>query len=107
MGTGQEGLLGAIQSAFRTGQYRFTVHGLREATADEISARNVLDAIISNRAEVVEDYPDDPRGPSCLILGWMSNERPLHIVVSYPPDVAVITTYRPSPERWTNYKKRR
>ena len=102
----QESLLEAIQAAFRQGRYRLTVHGLREATADEIASEDIRTAIISEEAEVVEDYPDDPRGSSCLILGWAVAGRPLHVVVSYPPDVTVITAYAPDPERWEQYRKR-
>ena len=52
------------------------------------------------QSEIIEDYPDDPRGHSCLILGFTSEHRPLHIVVSRPPDPSVITVYEPGPEEW-------
>src|SRR3990172_6633836 len=104
----QEGsVLQAIQSAFRLGQYRFTAHGLREATADELAIEEIVDAIIREDAEIVEDYPQDARGPCCLILGWTTAQRPFHAVVSYPPDVAVITAYEPDPARWEEYRKRK
>ncbi len=103
----REDLLEAIQSAFRQGEHRFTVHAIREATAEGIAVESVRTAIMSYEADIVEDYPDDPRGASCLILGWMRGERPLHAVVSYPPDIAVITLYEPDPGRWEAYKTRR
>ena len=34
--------------------------------------------------EIIEDYPDDYYGPSCLISGTTANDRPLHIQCSYP-----------------------
>ena len=100
-------LLRAIQSAFQERQLRFTVHGLREATADEITVQAVRDAIIGGDVEVIEDYPDYPRGPSCLLLAWIADRTPLHVLVSYPPDVAVITVYVPDAERWIDYRARR
>jgi len=106
METGK-GLLQETQSAFRQRQHRFTAHGLREATADTIAIEDIRSAIISEEAEIVEDYPDDPRGPSCLILAWTPSGRPLHLVVSYPPDVAVITVYEPDPEAWADFRARR
>jgi hypothetical protein len=29
---------------------------------------------------LIESYPNDPRGPSCLILGHPLEGRPLHVV---------------------------
>lgn len=34
---------------------------------------------------IIEDYPDDKYGPSCLILGFTLAGRPLHSQCSYPP----------------------
>jgi len=84
-----------------------TVHGLQEATAEEIAIADIRDAIMGQDAEILEDYPDDPRGPSCLVLAWMADSRPLHVVVSHPPDVAVITAYVPDRDRWADFRKRR
>ncbi len=100
-------LLRAIQREFRERRHRFTLHGLQEATADEITVHDVRDAIMGDDVEIIEDYPDDPRGPSCLLLAWASDRTPLHVVVSYPPDPAVITAYVPDPERWIDLRTRR
>jgi len=43
-----------------------------------ISVAEVRQAIASG--EVIEDYPDDKYGPSCLISGFTQAERPLHII---------------------------
>lgn len=29
--------------------------------------------------EVLEEYPDDPRGQSCLVLGFMPRGRAVHV----------------------------
>jgi len=59
--------------------------------------------------EVIEDYPDDKYGPSCLILGFTEAGRPLHIHCSYParPVIKVITVYEPDPGEWVNNRERR
>ena len=58
--------------------------------------------------EVIEDYPDDKYGPSCLILGYTRDGRLLHIQVTYPPEVKVITVYEPSQEEWNQgFRKRK
>ena len=53
--------------------------------------------------EVIEDYPQDPRGHSCLMLGFGFQDRPVHVVCS-PKDeyLAIITAYLPDPEEWTD-----
>ena len=103
----QADLLRSVQSEFRQGRYRITVHGLQEATKDRISDEEMTEAILDEDAEIVEDYPDDPRGSSCLILGWTDSGRPLHVVVAYPPDPAVITVYAPDTDRWLDNRTRR
>ena len=59
--------------------------------------------------EVIEDYPNDKYGPSCLVLGFTSERRPLHVQCSYPsrPLVKIITLYEPDPRLWIDYRKRR
>jgi hypothetical protein len=76
-------------------------------TQRHISVREVEGALLSNNAEMIEDYPEDPRGASCLILGLTANGRPLHVQCTYPPDVAVITSYAPNPEEWTDWRLRK
>jgi len=103
----REALLRDIQSEFRTSPRRFSLHAVMEATADRLPVGEVIRAIVDPNAEIIEDYPDDPRGRSCLILGWPAEGGPIHVVVSYPPDPAVITVYRPDPERWVEYRERK
>lgn len=59
--------------------------------------------------EVIEDYPEDKYGPTCLILGFTQAGRPLHVQCSYPSRVLVkiVTLYEPDPEAWIDFKVRR
>ncbi len=60
--------------------------------------------------EVIEDYPEDHYGPSCLIFGYTEKGRPLPIQTSYPQQnpVKVITLYEPTSERWlADFKTRK
>ena len=52
--------------------------------------------------EVIEDYPDDKYGPSCLLFAYTAGNRPLHVVCSYPqrPFVKIITAYEPTLAAW-------
>ena len=57
---------------------------------------------VINEGEIIEDYPDDVRGHSCLILGEGDAGRPVHVVCA-PKDeyLAVISAYLPDPEKWS------
>jgi len=100
-------LLRSIRAEFLEGRYRFTLHAVQEATRDRTAVEDVVSAILDENAVIIEDYPEDARGPSCLILGWTQSGSPLHLVVAYPPDPAVITAYRPDPDKWVDYRTRR
>ena len=65
-----------------------------------ISAAEVR-STIEETGEVIEDYPDDVRGHSCLILGRGEEGRPIHVLCS-PKDefLAIITAYVPSADEW-------
>ena len=59
-----------------------------------------VQAVISHGV-VVEDYPEDARGHSCLVLGWGDEGSPIHVVCAPKSDyLAVITAYLPSQEQW-------
>ena len=89
-------------------QYEFSKHAVDQSIIRDISVAEVEDAIAS-RNEVIEDYPDDKYGPSCLILGFTDAGRPLHIQCSYPsrPLIKIITLYQPDPELWIEKRIRR
>lgn len=57
---------------------------------------------------IIEEYPDDPRGPSCLILGLVG-ERPLHVLCGRleSDEILIITAYEPNREEWQNDWKTR
>ncbi|MBW4602843.1 MAG: DUF4258 domain-containing protein [Calothrix sp. FI2-JRJ7] len=58
--------------------------------------------------EVIEDYPEDARGHSCLILGLVQSNRPIHVVCAPKDDyLAIITAYLPDPNQWSSDFRRR
>jgi hypothetical protein len=65
--------------------------------------------LVIENGEVIEDYPADPRGHSCLILGHGEENRSIHVVCSPKEDfLAIITAYIPSEDDWEkNFKVRR
>ena len=102
-------LLLDIKQKVRTKSYRLTSHAEREREADQITVREIEEALLSERCEVIENYPDDPRGASCLVLGFTGEGLPLHLVcgVSLPDVMVIITVYRPHPDKWFDWRIRK
>ena len=51
--------------------------------------------------ELIEDYPEDARGHSCLLHGRGVDERDIHVVCAPKEDfLAVITAYLPTEDDW-------
>jgi hypothetical protein len=101
-------LLDEIRKKMAVRQYEFSKHAVDQTIIRGISVAE-LEQAISTRSEVIEDYPDDKYGPSCLILGFTSAGRPLHVHCSYPtrPLIKVVTVYEPDPDLWVDLKIRK
>jgi hypothetical protein len=83
-------------------------HAYDEAVADDVSVVDVIDRTASG--EVIEDYPDDSRGPSCLVLLRVGAEDAVHAVWAFDAGSAraiLVTVYRPDPDRWSDDLKQR
>ena len=100
-------LIEGAQEKIRARDYRFTLHAGDRMTERGISVREIEDAFLSSNVEVIEEYPEDPRSPSFLVLGMTGSGRPLHIQCTYPPNVAIITAYEPNAEEWIDLRTRR
>ena len=96
-----------IRSKVAADQFEFSEHAVDQSIIRHISVQELREAITT--ASIIEDYPDDKYGPSCLVLGFTREGRPIHVQVSYParPLLKVITLYEPDPTRWINFNKRR
>lgn len=71
-----------------------------------ISPDEVADIVM--HGEPIEDYPSDPRGHSCLILGFGAAGRAVHVVCSPKDDyLAIITAYLPDTAQWSDDFRRR
>ena len=76
-------------------------HAVRQMSRPDrmISISDVRKAV--EQGELVEDYPEDARGHSCLILGHGIDGTPIHVVCSPKTDyLAIITAYIPSSQEW-------
>ena len=101
-------LLDDIQRKIATREYEFSKHAMDQTIIRGISVAELEEAI-SSQSEVIEDYPEDKYGPSCLILGLSMCGRPLHIQCSYPsrPLIKIVTVYEPDPELWIDLRIRK
>ncbi|OGQ85825.1 MAG: hypothetical protein A2289_09150 [Deltaproteobacteria bacterium RIFOXYA12_FULL_58_15] len=84
-------------------QLLFLPHAIRQMTRRDpmIAAKEVQHVVTTG--EVIENYPEDPRGHSCLMLGTGDGGRGLHVVCS-PKDeyLAIITAYVPNRSLWSS-----
>lgn len=76
-------LLQELQSIIASGRYEFTWHATERMEERNIVVLDVEEAILAEAAEIIEDYPDDYRGASCLVLGWTADGRTLHVQLCY------------------------
>jgi hypothetical protein len=87
-------------------EFELTQHAHEERQAENIEAAEIKEAILTGG--VLEDYPNDPRGASCLILGYAGG-RAIHVVCGWSPTgwARVITVYLPMPSKWVDERTRR
>ena len=99
-----------IRRAFCDGSYLFTTTGFPKMLKRGLKAEDLEEAVCHDAPEIIEDYPEDERGPACLVLGWADLTRPLHIEVGYglapEADIVVVTVYEPDPGEWYNHRVR-
>lgn len=84
-----------------------TAHARARAGQRRIRDEELVCALANG--EILENYPNDPRGPSALILGYTEDGRPLHAVCAFDPSgtLLIVTVYEPKPPKWVNEKTRR
>ena len=102
-------LLATLKHLVASGDVRISEHGYEELANDGLTAREIVSGI--DKAILVEDYPDYPKGASVLVLQTDTNGQPVHVVWGIPKGHArpavLVTAYRPDPARWNSEFKRR
>ncbi len=86
----------------------FLPHALRQMLRPDRMIRRAEVRRVITEGEVIEEYPNDARGHSCLLLGFGDRERPIHAVCAPREDyLAIITAYLPDPHEWSSdFRKR-
>ena len=100
-------LIEAIREKVAANAFEFSQHAVDQTILRRISVQEIREAIRTGK--VIEDYPDDKYGPSCLVLGFAANGKAIHLQCSYPsrPVIKIVTVYEPDPNEWIGYEQRR
>ncbi|WP_227003876.1 DUF4258 domain-containing protein [Salicibibacter halophilus] len=83
----------------------FTNHALQKCDQRGIDIEKLVMSLV--QSELVEDYPDDLRGHSCLILSFV-DRKAVHTVCGLHENGTVfITVYYPDLPKWVDERTRR
>ncbi len=96
-----------LRAKFKHEEFEFSKHAADQTILRNISVQELREVMIEG--VIIENYPSDKYEPSCLILGFTKQNRPIHVQCSYPSrlKVKVITVYEPDPSKWIDFKTRR
>jgi len=104
---GQQNIVDQVRIA-ASQKVLFLPHAIRQmAHPERVITRSEVEGVIFG-GTLIEDYPEDARGHSCLIGGHSTEGRFVHVVCS-PKEgyLAVITAYLPDPQYWTTPLRRK
>jgi hypothetical protein len=92
--------LDIAQAKVKQDEFELSQHAQREAAAEQISVDDIKDAILAGQE--LEPYPNDPRGPSCLMVGQDRSGRWIHVLCGNfdRENLLIITVYLPQPPKW-------
>ena len=86
--------------------YEISLHADEERLAEQLTIAELETAL--SACEVLEEYPDDPRGQSCLVLGFTPRGRAVHVLCGQNSlgHLVWITVYVPSMPKWLDERTR-
>jgi Domain of unknown function (DUF4258) len=97
-----EEFLRKITRLVSDGRLIISTHAAQEMPDEQIDISDIIDGL--DGAIVVETYPDYHKGPCVLVLLRTLKEGPVHALLgtslANPGIAALITAYRPAPDRW-------
>ena len=88
-----------IRSEIASQRYQISLHADDERLADGLTISEIESAL--EDCQVIETYPQDQRGESCLALGFVQ-DKPIHFVCgrNRAARLVLITVYIPSMPKW-------
>ncbi len=95
-----------LREIFKAGKCHYTIHAQEQMALRHIRTIELTEAILGDKAEIIERYPDDKYSPSCLIYGVTTDGRILHLQSNFQG--IIITVYEPDLDKWNkDFKTRR
>ena len=97
----------AIRRKILAGAWEFSRHAVDQCLLRSIPIGDIRECLLGG--EVIETYPNDKYGPSCLVLGRTAGGRILHVHCSDETRtrLKIVTAYEPDPARWRDNRFRR
>jgi hypothetical protein len=103
--------LAEIQQLIDEGKYEVSFHAQQERLEENLDLTQIERAIVAS-GEILENYPNDPRGESCLLLGFVGTV-PIHVVLGWATlktdnqrMLRMITVYSPTAPKWVDPRTR-
>ncbi|MBI1929201.1 DUF4258 domain-containing protein [Candidatus Poribacteria bacterium] len=89
-----------IRAEVENQTYEISLHADDERIADGLTVSQ-LESVLSD-CQIIEHYPDDPRGESCLVLGFTPEGTAVHVVCgkNRSGHLMLITVYIPTMPKW-------
>jgi hypothetical protein len=98
-------ILSAIKENIIMGKWWFSEHAIKNCDLRNIEIEELVISIMQGK--LLEDYREDFRGHSCLILSYIK-ERPVHTVCGlHENGTVIITAYYPEATKWIDVNTRR
>jgi hypothetical protein len=96
----------AIAEKIAADSFEFSKHAADQMMQRRILVSDIKEALAA--PEVLEHYPNDKYGPSCLVLAFSSKGKALHVVCTHPDRelLKIITVYEPDPNLWLEFRTR-
>jgi len=100
-------MIDLIRTKLASGLFEFSKHAVDQSIRRNISVGELLESV--ENGTIIEDYPDDKYGPSCLLLGFTKTTRPIHVQCTHATRelVKIVTLYEPDEDLWIDFRTRR
>ena len=97
--------LNGLKVIIKDNKHCYTIHAQEQMALRYIRNSEVIEAVTSKTAEIIEKYSDDKYSPSCLTYGVTAEGRILHVLSNCQG--VIITVYEPNLTKWCEDMKTR
>lgn len=95
-----------LREYYQQDKVLMTQHSSERCREREIMKKDIRNVVMTG--EIIEQYPEDFPFPSCLIYGFSSDNKVIHVVMSDEGESSrIITAYFPDITKWEDDFKTR